>query len=203
MSRREQERNFRQELILRAAARLLEERSADAVTMEDIAREAEIGKGTLYQYFSSKDDLLAHLLCRQLEETARQVQERCLGQGDGSTTVKELVALHYRLYRRHARVFLDLLRRQLDGTLEPGVFNRLRDSHRHYASVATAVLAQPAVQECLVDRNPARMTRVLTNIVKGFVIGELESNETEPPADNLALLQRVVEGGIIVREKRG
>ena len=30
--------------------------------MEDIAKEAEFGKGTLYQYFESKEDILVFVL---------------------------------------------------------------------------------------------------------------------------------------------
>ncbi|MBC7768240.1 MAG: TetR/AcrR family transcriptional regulator [Phycisphaerales bacterium] len=45
-----------------AAIRLIATRGVDAVTIEDIARSAEVGKGTLYNYYSSKDDILLDFL---------------------------------------------------------------------------------------------------------------------------------------------
>ncbi len=43
--------------ILEAAVRVLARRGFDATKIEEIAREAGIGKGTVYEYFDSKEDL--------------------------------------------------------------------------------------------------------------------------------------------------
>lgn len=45
-----------------AACELLETLSLDALTVQDICREAGIAQGTLYQYFTSRNDLLASVL---------------------------------------------------------------------------------------------------------------------------------------------
>src|SRR4051812_32582074 len=44
--------------ILQAAAKLISERGAGAVSLEDIEREAEVGRSQLYHYFDDRDDLL-------------------------------------------------------------------------------------------------------------------------------------------------
>ena len=59
--RRARERLARREGILAAARRLLAERPYGAVRVEDIAAEAELAKGTLYQYFADKDEIAAAL----------------------------------------------------------------------------------------------------------------------------------------------
>ncbi len=43
-----------------AALRLLAHRRPSEITIAEIAREAGIGKGTVYEYFSSKEELFAH-----------------------------------------------------------------------------------------------------------------------------------------------
>jgi AcrR family transcriptional regulator len=50
------------QVILDAASRLFAQRTFDSVKMEDIAKEAKIGKPTLYRYFETKDDLYFTLL---------------------------------------------------------------------------------------------------------------------------------------------
>jgi AcrR family transcriptional regulator len=50
--------------MLDAAARLFGTQRFHEVRMEDIAAEAEVGKGTLYRYFSDKDELYLALLAR-------------------------------------------------------------------------------------------------------------------------------------------
>ncbi len=48
--------------ISEAALRVFKERGFSRTRMEDIAREAEIGKGTLYEYFRDKVDILRYVV---------------------------------------------------------------------------------------------------------------------------------------------
>ncbi len=50
------------ELLLQAARRLIAERGADAVTMDDIAAAAGVGKGTVFRRFGSRAGLMMVLL---------------------------------------------------------------------------------------------------------------------------------------------
>ncbi|MDY6822630.1 MAG: TetR/AcrR family transcriptional regulator [Thermodesulfobacteriota bacterium] len=47
----------RRDLIVQAAATVFAEKGFSSTLMADIARSADIGKGTIYEYFRSKDDL--------------------------------------------------------------------------------------------------------------------------------------------------
>ncbi|MGH3637242.1 MAG: helix-turn-helix domain-containing protein, partial [Mycobacterium sp.] len=49
-------------LLLDAAHRLVAERGADAVTMDDIAAAAGVGKGTVFRRFGSRAGLMMVLL---------------------------------------------------------------------------------------------------------------------------------------------
>src|SRR3954471_1726183 len=57
-------------LLLDAARRLIAERGADAVTMDDVAAAAGVGKGTLFRRFGSRSGLMIVLLDE--DETAEQ-----------------------------------------------------------------------------------------------------------------------------------
>lgn len=48
-----------QSLIIATAARLFTERGADGASLNDIAKAADIAKGTLYYYYPAKDGLIA------------------------------------------------------------------------------------------------------------------------------------------------
>jgi TetR/AcrR family fatty acid metabolism transcriptional regulator len=58
--------------MLEAAAQLFASQRFHEVRMEDIAASAGVGKGTLYRYFSDKEDLYRALLAR----ASRQIMER-------------------------------------------------------------------------------------------------------------------------------
>ena len=62
------------ELLLDAARRLIADRGPDAVTMDDIAAEAGVGKGTLFRRFGSRAGLMMVLL----DEDERALQEAFL-----------------------------------------------------------------------------------------------------------------------------
>jgi AcrR family transcriptional regulator len=59
--RKERELRRREQDILQAALRLFDREGWQSVTIDRIAQEAEIGKGTIYLHFSSKEDLCGRL----------------------------------------------------------------------------------------------------------------------------------------------
>lgn len=69
--RRQREREERQRQILAAASRVFARDGYLRANVEEIAREAELSKGTLYLYFPSKRDLLLALLEESNEELNR------------------------------------------------------------------------------------------------------------------------------------
>lgn len=61
-NRRERKAAERRMQIISAAARLFAEKGFHRTTTRDIAEEADISEGTLYNYFDSKDDLLLDIM---------------------------------------------------------------------------------------------------------------------------------------------
>jgi len=57
LSRRDRERERHRQEILEAAERVFVREGYHAATVEAIAREAEFGIGTIYNFFQSKEDL--------------------------------------------------------------------------------------------------------------------------------------------------
>ena len=93
--------------LLDAAARLMEREGSEAVSMQALAREAEVSVGLIYRYFGSKDDLLLAVIVDVLETFATAIPAAVAAAGDDP--VERLVAA-FRAYcevidaRRHAAV---------------------------------------------------------------------------------------------------
>lgn len=62
MSKKQALTEFHRGSILAAAERLFSERGTEKTTMDDIARESEYSKATLYVYFQSKDEIVNAIL---------------------------------------------------------------------------------------------------------------------------------------------
>src|SRR6478609_929263 len=79
-------------LLLDAARRLVDERGAEAVTTDDIAAAAGVGKGTLFRRFGSRAGLMVVLLD---EDEKAQQQAILFGPpplGPGAPPLKRLLA---------------------------------------------------------------------------------------------------------------
>lgn len=78
-SRKEREKKAREQDILQAARKLFLVKGYHETTLEEIAHHAEFGKGTIYNYFSSKEELFFAIIDQindemlQLAKTAFQV----------------------------------------------------------------------------------------------------------------------------------
>jgi|GEM_PF-142491 len=74
--RRERRRQETRERLFEAAARLLSEREFEAVTVEAITEAADVGKGTFFNYFASKEAVVSYFFeykCSRLAEAAGRV----------------------------------------------------------------------------------------------------------------------------------
>ncbi len=73
--RRAREKEQRRQDILEAARKVFSSRGIAEATVEDVAAAAELGKGTIYLYFSSKEEILAHLLLEGFDTLLRSLAE--------------------------------------------------------------------------------------------------------------------------------
>ena len=73
--RKERERLYKQDLIIKAAEKVFMSKGFENATMEDIAEEAEFSKGTLYTYFQSKNELCLSIVLRGLKIIASEFQQ--------------------------------------------------------------------------------------------------------------------------------
>ncbi|MFN2218335.1 MAG: TetR/AcrR family transcriptional regulator [Anaerolineae bacterium] len=85
-ARRAREKAQRRQEILDAARREFFERGFHSPTVDDVAARAEVSKGTIYLYFESKEEILAHLLLEGLDLLVEQMEAVC--RPESSTTAE-------------------------------------------------------------------------------------------------------------------
>ncbi|HME04287.1 MAG TPA: TetR/AcrR family transcriptional regulator [Solirubrobacteraceae bacterium] len=73
--------------LLAAGQRLFGERGFDATTVAEIAEDADVAIGSFYNYFETKDELLAALLQETLAEQLRRMQARRAGIEDPAEAI--------------------------------------------------------------------------------------------------------------------
>ncbi|MFZ5643254.1 MAG: TetR/AcrR family transcriptional regulator [Bacillota bacterium] len=75
LSRRERKRQSQKEQYLLAANRLFREKGFEKTSVEDISEAVDMGVGSFYYYFLSKEDLLANILLQRIKDLKRNYQQ--------------------------------------------------------------------------------------------------------------------------------
>jgi len=65
--RRGKEKDSRKKLILKSARTLFFEKGFNNVTVDEIAKSSELGKGSIYLYFNSKEEIYAQILLNDID----------------------------------------------------------------------------------------------------------------------------------------
>lgn len=73
--RKAREFQRREEEILETSFEFLKEMEPGQMTMEIIAEKAEIGRGTIYKHFKSKDEIYARLIIRRRERLLKKLEQ--------------------------------------------------------------------------------------------------------------------------------
>jgi TetR/AcrR family transcriptional regulator len=104
--RRQREKEQRKTGIIEAAERLFFSRRYEDVSMEDIAREVELNKATIYLYFENKETLFATIVLRGIRILKEKYMECMEKQVPGIVKV----ALMGQTYYQFSREYPDYLR---------------------------------------------------------------------------------------------
>jgi AcrR family transcriptional regulator len=98
IGRRERRKLETRERLLAAGRALIAEGGTDAVKINDVTERADVGFGTFYTYFESKEALIAAVVAEAMERTATIIGMRALESEDPAETA----AISYRRYIAYA-----------------------------------------------------------------------------------------------------
>jgi AcrR family transcriptional regulator len=97
------------ELIFEAAIRILNKQGLAALTTNEIASVSGVSIGTIYQYFSSKEDILTQLVQRERTAVMRRVLDVALEFPYSEATVPVLVREMLGTFGGRSRVYKELM----------------------------------------------------------------------------------------------
>jgi AcrR family transcriptional regulator len=77
-----------------------------ATTIEMITERADVGKGTFYQHFSTKEEVLAHLVNGAVERLLLRIQKAVQGVRDIRSTIAAIVQCHLDYFQTSREEFI-------------------------------------------------------------------------------------------------
>lgn len=129
LSRKQREIRERQELFLDIAEQLLAEHGHQALSMDRIAEIAEYSKGTVYQHFKCKEEVLIHICWRGMAELA-ELFERAAS-FDGNSRERMLACLiSHSLYAKLYPLHFDMINTVKAGGVKEKISEECQQHHR-------------------------------------------------------------------------
>jgi len=92
--KRELQKENRREEILRVAMNLFSKKGFELTTVEDITRAAHIAKGTFYNFFVKKEDVLLYFLDTEFAKSRKEIQRRIKKLSTISEKIELLIATY-------------------------------------------------------------------------------------------------------------
>jgi AcrR family transcriptional regulator len=161
------------EALLTAAQEVIAAKGVYLTVIEDITERADVAKGSFYQYFRNRDEILDVLLTRHLNELRRHI-EAAPPLGTFAARVRTLIGHHLDYFLHHADFLLFL--HQIRGliTLNQEETPAVRDAYRRYlgflAERLSAHDAPPSEQGLTPEEGACALLGVLTGFLSHYVL---------------------------------
>ena len=177
--------------IIAAADRLLARYGYRRMTVDDIAREADIGKGTIYLHFPSKEAVILAVINRHIESTLEALRKLAAGPGPGAERLEAMIVARvlerfdrFLPYRESLHEMLAAIRPALLAQRE----SQLRQEARIFARVIEELGGPPGA---------ARMLLAATNSYLPYYLSAGELGSRARLRREVSELARLLVAGLV------
>lgn len=150
----------------RAALDVFAEKSVDAATVEEITEKADVGKGTLYQHFADKEEIVLTLVSEAVNHLIKAIRSYETEPETLEEMLEHLLNAHYRFSVEAREEFILLFQGKLLLRLESDTMDELEEPYMRYLNEI-----EEQVSPYLSPRIAAIKIRRLACAVAGFVFG--------------------------------
>jgi len=176
--RRNLAKDQRERALKEAALKVFSAKGYHRATMSEIALEAGFGKGTLYWYWRSKEELYFSLIEDMHREFLRLVEEAAAGDEPALEKLKKLglqvVDLYYRM-RDYCKLSWKMRAEELE-TFSPQYVERLQDYVKRTKRTLTSIMEQGIREGVFPPHDPYYLACILMGLVEGLEIQWLEDS---------------------------
>lgn len=192
-SKEEVVQQFRVQSIQDAAMRVIARRGMSSATMQEIAEEAGVAKGTIYLYFRDRDELVDKTFERAITELHEQVDAAFESEGDFETKLRAVLAAEMAFFREHREFF------RLYHSLRYPEGKRQKRSCRQFQTRLTkmAGILDAAMKRGEIRRmDPMRLALFLSEGISAVIIQRLLEEAPPAESEDIDLLAGAILDGI-------
>ena len=199
LSRREQENLRHRGEILQVALRLFSEKGYHNVSMHEIAGEAEFGIGTLYKFFTNKEELYKALIMEMAEKWHHTLDQALEEERNPLRAIKRYVTVYRELF--HANPPLVRLyfaeTRGASFKMRAGLDQDLLRLHHEGIEKLASVFEKGIKEHVFRGFDPYHMALALDGTIHAFLFRIMEDPARFSEEDNLSTATDIFLRGVL------
>jgi AcrR family transcriptional regulator len=179
LSRKEKERSFRRNAIVGAAVGIFAKKGYRDTTLDEIAMESEFGKGTIYNYFKSKEDIYSYIVDNvslNLYEIIKQAEAETKNTRDFIAAYSRLL-INYCCENKDA--FIMFVREAAHFTTDIFITDRrkLDKRHKQVKSLLVKKIADGLTNKEIKNFDPQKLATVYENLILPYILYLINHNK--------------------------
>lgn len=194
----------KRDLIITAAENLFHRYGYSKTSIDDIARDSGLGKGTIYYYFESKEDIFQEVVKINSESFFKILNDMIKAQTDFSEKFRLAISMPVKIAYEHAPLMIDALKNFPPKYLIR--FDEIRNENKlKMISIVESVLQTGAEQNAITCSLPFK--KVAKIIIDWFLLGD-ENIVIKNPAkfikkaeEDYKIITEIILNGILKREE--
>jgi AcrR family transcriptional regulator len=178
--------------LLEAARAVFSERGFEAVRIDEITERADLGKGTFYYHFGSKEKIIREVMSSVLAELIQAVEERCAGVKSLSELLDALIAAHIEFFCTRWEDFVLYFQGRTDLTLEDSYPGMETPFHAYLGCI------ERLLGTVIAESVPPHVLRRIACAVAGFLSGYYAFAAISSGQEDVDSVFRSLRGAIVV-----
>jgi AcrR family transcriptional regulator len=202
LSRREIISKYRTREIIQAAVGLVGREGIDRLTMDKLAAEAGVAKGTLYLYFKDKDELMMCVVSHVLDLLIADME--ALDKADGS--IRELMYKILGILDHFSKTFADVfkgghyLAEEVADAVGCGLAVDLRERFYHVLDIISGMFARAMERGEIVRADPRLLGLIFLKSSHAMLVKQIYAPREDEFTDAKFLVEMILTGISLNRE---
>ena len=205
MTRKERERLFRKQEIIDASVKLFAGKGFNNTTLDDIAASSEFGKGTLYNYFSSKEEIYSAIV----EDVSKHLKKIIVQADKTSKSAAEFIKYYtsglFNYCLSNKEEFVLFVREIVPFTTDIFVLNREKILRRNKSARKILIkrFSQGISEKEFKGSDPDKIVSLYQHMVFPYILNLIEAPKKELDEDSeIDFVLEVFFKGILFKNKR-
>lgn len=195
--KRKAKRDNHTDRILQSAEMLFAERGFHLTPLDEIARDADLAKGTIYLHFQNKRDLFISVIERKLDLLLRKIKSGIRNDNSPTEKIKKAIGIHLKFLEKNRNFFkiLQSLSGEYKKEMEKELTERVIQKNTQYMGILQHLIQQAIDRGEIKRLNSRKLAVILVGIVHSLTINWISQQEKKSLTRDLPLAWQIFWSG--------